>query len=561
MRRRLGDGKGGASARATKDDTDNADDGACTAGRVREAINYARYRPTLASVSSPRPVHHFRHVSAKEGSAVAFRWSLHGDGKSIGPGEIVAPDERLTWPRTIGIGFQHVVAMFGSTFLVPLLTGFPPSTTLFFSAIGTVLFIVITGGRLPSYLGSSFAFIAPIMAAKAADGGNLGTALGGVVMAGATLALVGAIVHVAGPRWIDVVMPPVVTGTIVALIGLNLAPAAWGNFSGSSVDLTAANITDAEIKAAEGAPITATITLAAIILITVLFKGIIGRLSILFGVIVGYIAAVVQGQVDFTKVAKADWIGLPTFETPVFSLSVVGLFVPVVFVLIAENIGHVKSVTAMTGVDYGPVMGRALFADGVATMLAGAGGGSGTTTYAENIGVMAATRVYSTVAYVIAAGTGLVLALTPKFGALIATVPVGVLGGAGAMLYGMIGILGARIWVQNKVDFSNPTNLTTAAVSLIIGVANFTWVIGDLSFEGIALGTAAALVIYHVMRTISRWRGTTIEPASPASAPAGTDVKPRAEVESSVAAEAQPTAANDSSTGEPEESEGPAKES
>lgn len=422
-------------------------------------------------------------------------WSLHGDGAHITPGEVVAPDERLSWPRTVGIGLQHIVAMFGSTFLVPILTGFDPATTLFFSAIGTVAFLLITGNRLPSYLGSSFAFIAPITAATASGGQSV--ALGGILATGALLAVVGVVVHFAGPRWIQVAMPPVVTGVIVALIGLNLAPAAWGSCDEEGV-----------CTGFQGSPVTAVITLASIILIQVLFRGIVGRLAILLGVAVGYAVATVRGEVDFSTVGQADWFGLPHFTAPSFDPGVLGLFLPVVLVLIAENVGHVKSVAAMTGRDYDALTGRALLADGVATTLAGFGGGSGTTTYAENIGVMAASRVYSTAAYWVAAAGALLLSLSPKFGALIASVPAGVLGGATTMLYGMIGILGARIWVQGKVNFSDPVNLTTAAVPLIIGIANFTWTAGDLQFEGIALGTAAALVIYHVMGAIGRWRGT-----------------------------------------------------
>ncbi len=435
----------------------------------------------------------------------ALGWKIHGDGKRVEPGAVVSTDERLSWPRTIGIGMQHVVAMFGATFLVPLLTGFSPATTLFFSAIGTIGFLLITRNRLPSYLGSSFAFIAPITAASASGGQSV--AVGGILVTGLVLALIGVVVHFAGPRWIDVTMPPIVTGTIVALIGLNLAPAAWNNF--------------------KVFPVTAFVTLASIILITVLFKGIVGRLAILFGVIIGYVVATIRGEVDFAPVSDASWFGLPEFVTPTFDVAVLGLFVPVVLVLVAENVGHVKSVAAMTGKNLDDLTGRALFADGLATTFAGIGGGSGTTTYAENIGVMAATRVYSTAAYWVAGVTALVLSMSPKFGALIATIPAGVLGGATTMLYGMIGILGARIWVQNKVDFSDPVNLTTAAVPLVIGIANFTWVLGDVTFEGIALGTASALVIYHVMRNIARWRGTSQEPASPASVPGGEEMADR----------------------------------
>jgi uracil-xanthine permease len=422
-------------------------------------------------------------------------WTLHGDGARITPGEVVAPHERLSWPRTVGIGLQHIVAMFGATFLVPILTGFDPATTLFFSAIGTITFLLITGNKLPSYLGSSFAFIAPITAATASGGQSV--AIGGILATGLLLAVVGAVVHFAGPRWIQVAMPPVVTGVIVALIGLNLAPVAWGSCDEQGT-----------CTGFQASPVTAVVTLASIILIQVLFRGIVGRLAILLGVVIGYAFAATRGEVDLEAVRQADWVGLPHFTAPSFDPGVLGLFLPVVLVLIAENVGHVKSVAAMTGRDYDKLTGRALFADGLATTLAGLGGGSGTTTYAENIGVMAASRVYSTAAYWVAAFGALVLSLSPKFGALINTVPQGVLGGVTTMLYGMIGILGARIWVQARVDFSDSVNLTTAAVPLIIGIANFTWTAGDLQFGGIALGTAAALVIYHVMRAIGRWRGT-----------------------------------------------------
>jgi NCS2 family nucleobase:cation symporter-2 len=436
---------------------------------------------------------------------IDWNWRLHGDGRQIRPGEVVAPDERLSWPRTIGLGAQHVLAMFGATFLVPLLTGFPPATTLFFSGIGTILFLLITRNRVPSYLGSSFAFIAPVTAAAAAHG--RATALGGIVVAGALFAIIGLIVHKAGIGWIEWLMPPVVTGAIVALIGFNLAPVAKSNF----------------VKQ----PITALVTLVVILLVTVVFRGIVGRLSILVGVLAGYLTAALQGQLDFTAVSKAPWVGLPQFMAPRFNLGVVALFVPVVLVLIAENVGHVKAVASMTGRPLDHMLGRTFMGDGIATVLAGTGGGSGTTTYAENIGVMAATRVYSTAVYWVAGGVALLLSLSPKFEALINTIPAGVLGGATVVLYGLIGVLGARIWVQARVDFANPANLMTAAVALIIGIANFEWKLGDLMLNGIALGSIAAIVVYHVMRQIGIRRGTVAaagtlpEPVQPPGAAAG----------------------------------------
>ena len=420
-------------------------------------------------------------------------WTVHGDGRGVQPGEVVLPGERLSWPRTIGLGAQHVVAMFGATFLVPLLTDLPPTTTLFFSGIGTMLFLLVTAGRVPSYLGSSFAFIAPLTAATASH--DMSTALGGVVMAGLTLAAIGVVVQVAGDRWLRVLMPPVVTGAIVALIGLNLAPSAKANFMKS--------------------PVTALVTVVVILLVTVATRTLLSRIAILVGVAAGYGTALVRGEVTFARMHEADWFGAPDFHAPSLDLAVAGLFVPVVLVLVAENVGHIRSVASMTGEDLDPVAGRALIADGLATTLAGAGGGSGTTTYAENIGVMAATRVYSTAAYWVAAAVALLLSFSPKFGEAIATVPQGVLGGAGVVLYGMIGLLGAKIWVESRVDFGNPINLMTAAVALIIGIADFTWSIGDLEFAGIALGTVAALVGFHVMRGVNLVTRAVPDPLEP----------------------------------------------
>ncbi|MCE1174520.1 MAG: NCS2 family nucleobase:cation symporter [Propionibacteriales bacterium] len=421
-------------------------------------------------------------------------WTLHGNG-TVQPGAVVAPDERLGWGKMLGLGAQHVVAMFGATFLVPLITGFPVTTTLFFSGVGTLLFLLITGNRLPSYLGSSFAFISPVIASTA--GKDFSKALFGIMLTGLLLAVVGAVVHLAGAAWIDVLMPPVMTGTIVMLIGFNLAGAAWGGDEKSGF---------------RAAPLTAWITLIAIVLIAVLFKGLIGRLAILLGVGVGYIAALAQGQVDFKSVDAAAWVGLTTFTVPTVDLGVAALFLPVVLVLIAENVGHVKSVSLMTGKNYDKTMGRALLADGVATTLAGLGGGSGTTTYAENIGVMAATKVYSTALYWIAGFIAILLSFSPKFGAAIFTIPAGVIGAAGTVLYGMIGLLGARIWIENKVNFTNPVNLFPAAIGLIMAIANFDFTIGGLEFGGVTVGTVTALVLYHLMKSIGKARGTDFEP-------------------------------------------------
>ena len=407
-----------------------------------------------------------------------FSWAIHGDGKTLHPGEVVEPDERLTWGRTAGIGAQHVVAMFGATFLVPILTGFDPSTTLFFTAMSTALFLLINKNVLPSYLGSSFGFIAPITAVTTANKG-LAVASFGIMVTGLLLALIGLLVHFAGSKWIDIVMPPVVNGAIVAIIGFNLAPSVWNNF--------------------QVAPDTALVTLVAVLVISVLFKGLLGRLNIY---------ACFRGQVDFSAVNEAAWIGLPKFHLPQVDFSILPMFIPVVLVLIAENVGHVKSVAQMTGRDYDDKMGTALFADGLGTAIAGFGGGSGTTTYGENIGVMASTKVYSTAAYWFASGFALLLSLCPKFGAIINTIPAGVLGGVTTLLYGMIGMMGVRIWVDNHVNFDKSLNVMTAAIVMIIGIADFTFAIQGVQFNGIAIGTIAVLVAYHGLKAIGKATGT-----------------------------------------------------
>jgi uracil-xanthine permease len=409
-------------------------------------------------------------------------WKLHGNGKSVAPGAVVSTDERLAWPLTIGVGLQHICAMFGATFLVPIITKFPPSTTLFFSGVGTILFLIITQNKLPSYLGSSFAFLAPI--AAAVTKGGMAAALGGIVATGVILAVVGLIVKQAGIGWVNWLLPPVVTGSIVMIIGLNLAGAAKNNFV--------------------QAPLTAIITLAAVALIGALTKGFLNRISIFGGLVVGYAFAAFHGDIKFDAVKAAKWVAMPTFNTPTFKMSAIVLFLPVVLVLIAENVGHVKAVAAMTGKDLDSQMGNALFADGVATTLAGVGGGSGTTTYAENIGVMAATRIYSTAAYWIAALGAIILSLSPKFGAVLSATPAGVLGGVGVVLYGMIGVLGAKIWIENHVNFGDSTNIFIAATTLIIGIADMSWTRGQYSFNGIVNGTLVAVIGYQVLRSLNK---------------------------------------------------------
>jgi uracil-xanthine permease len=413
------------------------------------------------------------------GSGLDRVWKVHGDGRTVAPGAVVKPNERLGMPYMLGLGGQHILAMFGATALVPVLTGFPVTTTIFWSGVGTILFNLITRNRVPSYTGSSFAFIAPVLAAKAH--GGVPAALGGIMVAGVVLFLVGLLVDRAGYRIIEFLLPPVVTGSIVALIGLNLAPVAKSQFT-------------------EQAGI-ALVTLVAILIIGVAVKNFLSRLSVFLGVVVGYVFAALLGKVNWDAVHDADWVGFPDFMTPTFNGKAIVLIVPaVILVLLAENAGHVKAVATMTEQDLDPSIGRSFMGDGAATTLSGLFGGSGTTTYAENIGVMGYTRIYSTLAYLIAGVVAILLGLLPKFGAIISAIPIGVLGGAVTVLFGMIAVLGARIWVEARVNFRDPVNLVTAAVALIVGTADYTLNWGDYSFAGIALGTLAAIVIYQVLR-------------------------------------------------------------
>ena len=360
-------------------------------------------------------------------------WTLRREG------QVIAPDERLPLPAMFGIGAQHVLAMFGATALVPVLTGFPVSTTLLFAGIGTLLFVLITGNRVPSFTGSSFAFIAPVTAAI--NDGSMAEALGGIVAAGIVLALIGVLIDRAGYRVVEFLLPPVVTGAIVALIGLNLAPVAKDQFSQQAG--------------------LALFTLAAILIGTVALRGLLQKLQRLHRRRRSATCSPrILGKVNWDGVRDADWIGFPDFTTPSFTWHAIILVVPaVILVLIAENAAHIKAVAAMTERDLDPLIGRSIAADGAATTLAGMFGGSGTTTYAENIGVMGLTRVYSTLAYIIAGGFAIALALLPKFGAIISAIPIGVLGGAVTVLFGLIAVLGARIWIEAKVDFRDPVNL------------------------------------------------------------------------------------------------------
>ncbi|GAB3597129.1 solute carrier family 23 protein [Angustibacter peucedani] len=446
---------------------------------------------------------------------MAIGWKLHGDGRTLAAGEVVAPDERLSWGRTIGLGAQHVVAMFGATFVFPLIMGLNAQLAIMMSGIATICFLLIVKGAVPSYLGTSASFVGGVAAIRA-QGGTSQEVTGAILVAGAVLAVVGVIIHFAGSRVIYKVLPPVVTGAVVMLIGFNLAP----------VVATIYWPQDQWI---------ALIVMVAVIAMSVGLRGFVGRISIFLGLLVGYVLSwgfdrvfgkitsfdagagkiTTHWRVNWdgpNGVKEAHWFGFPPkttadvvgYHLPDFKWAFVLLVLPAVIALVAENTGHVKAVAEMTKTDLDPMMGRAIAADGVGTVIASAVGGSPTTTYAENIGVMAATRVYSTAAYFVAAAVAILFGLSPKFGALVSATPGGVLGGITVVLYGMIGLLGAKIWKENGVDFANPVNLVPVAAGIVIAIGNTSLKITDnFSLSGIALGTIVTVLAYHLAHALA----------------------------------------------------------
>ena len=406
------------------------------------------------------------------------------DARPVGTNEYLPPAQSAV------LGVQHAFAMFGATVLAPFLMGFDPNLAILMSGICTILFFIMTGGRVPSYLGSSFAFIGVVIAATGytAAGGanpNIAVAAGGIIACGVLYALIGFLVMATGTKWIEKLMPPVVTGSVVMIIGLNLAPVT--------------------VKAVAGNPFNmwmALLTVLCMGTIAVFTKGLLQRLLLLIGLLAAYFIYYIVSNVlgygtaiNFAPIQQAAWFGLPDFHAPVFSTNAMLIIAPVAFILVAENLGHIKAVSAMTGENLDPHIGKAFVADGVATTLAGGVGAPGMTTYGENIGVMAVTRVYSTIIFAIAGVFAIFLGLSPKFGAIIHTIPTAILTGASIVVFGLITIAGAKIWIENKVDFSQNKNLMVAAVTIILGTGDFALQLGSFNLGGIGTTTFAALLL------------------------------------------------------------------
>jgi putative pyrimidine permease RutG len=414
-------------------------------------------------------------------------WRLKSEG-------VILPEERLPAVQTVIVGLQHVVAMFGATVLAPLLMGFDPNVVVLFSGVGTLIFFMAVGGRVPSYLGSSFSFIAAVIAATAYVGpganSNVGIALGGIIAAGMLYTLIGTTVVLTGHSWVEKLMPPVVTGAVVAVIGLNLAPVAVKGVSGDAFETAIAIMTVAMIGGG-----------------AVFAPGFWQRIPILIGGASAYLLYWVFANgfglgtpIEFHRLADAAWIGTPKFSAPVFDIKAMTIIAPVAIILVAENLGHLKALSALIGRNLDPYLGRAFIGDGIATMVAASFGGTGMTTYAENIGVMGMTKIYSSLVFVVAATFAVLLGFSPKFGALILTIPGPVIGGLSIVVFGLIAATAGRIWVENKVDFSRASNLITVGVSLVAGAGDLTLNFGGFSVGGIGTASLGAIILNQLLR-------------------------------------------------------------
>ncbi|MDR0690144.1 MAG: NCS2 family nucleobase:cation symporter [Spirochaetaceae bacterium] len=410
--------------------------------------------------------------------------------------EILGPRERPPLGHWIPLSIQHVFAMFGATILVPLLTGLNPATALFTAGTGTLIYILVTGARVPAFLGSSFAFIPALIGISSSFG--MAYALGGAFVAGIFYCIVGFIIRFAGKGWLDKALPPVVIGSVIVVIGLNLAPTAMtmamndgdGNYSIAMLSI-------------------ALVTLGVTVAANILLKGFFSTIPILIGLVAGYLFTLIIGAffpaydiIDFQGVRDAPWFGLPQFGIPRFNIVAVLTFVIVSLATICEHLGDTLVTSKVVGQDFykNPGLHRTLTGDGLATTWASLWGGPPNTTYGENIGVMAITHVYSVWVIGGAAVIAVILSFFQKFGALIRTIPTPVMGGISMLLFGIIASSGLRTIVESGVDYKDKRNLTISSVIFVIGIGGgrlaFT-ITGGLQFElaGVALATVVGIVL------------------------------------------------------------------
>jgi uracil permease len=407
-------------------------------------------------------------------------------------GKKVDVNERLPLLQSIPLSLQHLFAMFGATVLVPYLVGLDTSVTLFSSGVGTLLYILITKGKIPAYLGSSFAFIAAMTAIIGSVPGTQGSsdkialAMGGCVVVGLIYLVVSLIIKKCGTQWIDFIFPPVVIGSVVIVIGLGLASTA-----------VSMAMNGAGIAYNQSYFLIALAALTIAVLAAAFLKGFLGVIPILIGIIGGYLIAWIFGQVSFQAVQSAHWAAVPHFIFPRFTWGAIIALAPISLVVITEHIGHLIVTNNVVGRDFikDPGLHRSLAGDGVATMVAGFIGGPPNTTYGENIGVMAITRVFSVWVIGGAAVIAIILSFIPKINSFVHTIPVQVMGGICILLFGIIASAGIRMLVESKIDFSQKRNLIIASVILVVGIGGAKIVIGGVEFAGMALATYIGIIL------------------------------------------------------------------
>jgi uracil-xanthine permease len=410
---------------------------------------------------------------------------------------VIQTDEVLPLAQAIPLSLQHLMAMFGATVLVPLLTGLDPGVGLMTSGIGTILYLICVRNKIPSYLGSSFAFIAPIIAVGGGPGGkNIPAALGGLVVAGFVYMVVAFIIKAVGTKWLNFILPPALVGSVVIVIGLGLSAVA--------VKMCIYPFADPTKGVSYTSIIVAGITLAAAIVFSSFFKGFLKTVPILMGIIVGYVVSIPLGLVNFDAIKAAGWIGLPTLTFPVFQLDAILIIAPVAFVVIIEHIGHLLVINQITGKDFTPMLPESLFGDGIATAISGAIGGTPSTTYAENIGVMAVTKVYATQLFWFAGAFAIIIGgFVPKFSAAISSIPTPVMGGISLLLFGLIAASGLRLLVESGLDFSHSRNLILASVVLTIGIGmeagGVAIPLGKYTVPGMALAALIGVVLNLIL--------------------------------------------------------------
>jgi len=415
----------------------------------------------------------------------------------------IGVNERPALPMSLLLGLQHLFAMFGSTVLVPNLLGVDPAICLLMNGIGTLLYILICKGKIPAYLGSSFAFIAPATAVVTkATGGGYSDALGGFIVVGVIFSIVALIIAKAGTKWIDVVFPPAAMGAIIAIIGLELIPVA-ARMAGWIAPADAGS----DWAMAPDVIILSTATLAVTVLGSVLFRGFMRIIPILFGIIFGYVLAIIMGM-DFAGFSEAAFFSKPTITTPTFNWIAIATIAPAALVVIVEHIGHLVVTGNIVDKDLSkdPGLHRSLLGNGISTIISGFVGATPNTTYGENIGVLAITRVFSTFVIGLAAVIAILLSFFGKVSWLIAHIPEAVMGGVSLLLFGVIAASGFRMLIESKVDYSKPSNLYLTTVVLVVGLSGVTLKIGDFSMSGMSLATVVAIILSLLFKLFDVWK-------------------------------------------------------